>query len=136
MRYLLATDTCVAAIDRVEPVWSRICGRPAYEMAVSSMTEGELRLGALAGAEPARELRRLDGFLAVFREPIAFDSAAARAYAQLRRAAGVEAVGETELIVASVAVANGLILVSGRAREAARLPGVAMESWSGPYPGG
>jgi tRNA(fMet)-specific endonuclease VapC len=136
VRYLLATDTCLAAINRVEPVLSRVYGRPSYELAVASMTEAELRFDALVSEEPDRELRRTDAFLATFRTPVAFDSSSARAYAYLRRSTGAERAGEAELIMASVAVANGLVLVSGRARELAWMPGVAMENWAAPYPGG
>jgi tRNA(fMet)-specific endonuclease VapC len=129
MKYLLDTDTCVFVIHRRHGALERLLQESPDDVAVSAMTEAELRFGALKSQQSARGLVQLKGFL----DPMAvlpFESAAARCHADLRLALLQTPIGERDLVIASVAVANGLILVTHNTREFGRIAGLALEDWA------
>lgn len=128
--YLLDTDTCIWVLRGQ----SRLCGRlkrqSPDDVAVSVMTEAELRYGALKSSAPARNRERVELFLSAPFELLPFDRDAARCHAELRFALRSQPIGERDLVIASIAVARGRILVTGNAREFSRVPGLEVANWS------
>lgn len=63
-----------------------------------------------------------------------FDAAAADEYGKLRAhlATTGQMIGPNDLMIASIALARGLILVTRNVREFARVPGLVIEDWQGP----
>ncbi len=130
MSYLLDTNTCVYAIKRVPNVIDRLRRLSPDDVSVSSVTLAELWFGARKSTKPARTRARLDSFL----DPIAvisFDPAAAEDYAEIRfelERSG-QPIGERDLLIASVARAQGLTVVTHNTREFNRVPALAVEDW-------
>ncbi len=92
------------------------------------MTEAELAYGVLASGDREGNAARTRLLLEPL-EILPFDSDAARAHARIRWAVRKLPIGERDLVIASVAVARGLTLVTGNQREFRRVPELAMEDW-------
>jgi tRNA(fMet)-specific endonuclease VapC len=130
MRFLLDTDTCIWVLREKEPVLSRVRGESPDDLAIASMTEAELRFGALKSVDPVRALARVDAFLAAPIEVLPFDRAAAAWHAKVRYELRAQPVGERDLVIASVALTSDLTVVTGNDREFRRVPGLSVADWS------
>jgi tRNA(fMet)-specific endonuclease VapC len=132
MRVLLDTDTCIYALKQREPVLRKLLATKRSDIAVSVITEAELRTGAAKSSSSAKTLRLVENFL----RPLGileFSSEDAIAYAQLRtrlERAG-KPIGPLDLLIAAQAVARRLTLVSNNEREFSRVPGLRIENWAG-----
>src|SRR5258708_24260643 len=83
MSFLLDTDTCIYALKQHDRVLRELLSRSRSDIAVSVITEAELRTGAAKSRSPRKTLRLVENFLA----PIAildFASSDAVAYAAVR----------------------------------------------------
>lgn len=129
MRYLLDTDTCVFALKHHPEVRRRLSKLSPDDVSVSSMTLAELRFGSLRSQRPARTWRDVEVFLEPIRV-LPFDEAAALSHAELRLALRTKPIGERDLVIASVAGARRLALVTHNTREFARVPGLRCEDWT------
>ena len=129
-RYLLDTDICIWVLRLREPVLARVRATSPDDLAIATMTEAELRFGALNSRDPERNLERLEAFLAAPFEVLSFDREAARHHAELRLAMKQRPIGERDLIIASTATANGLTLVTSNTREFRRVPELETIDWS------
>lgn len=127
-RYLLDTDTCVSALRGRRPVLDRLQSLSPGDVCISSMTEAELGYGVLASRDREGNASRTRLLLEPM-EILAFDSDAAQTHARIRWAVRKLPIGERDLVIASVAVARGLTLVTGNRREFRRVPDLALESW-------
>jgi tRNA(fMet)-specific endonuclease VapC len=128
MPFLLDTDICVFALRHHKVVLDRLAALGPDDVAVASMTEAELLFGACKSREPGRSRASVLAFLA----PIArlpFDSNAARFHAEARFALRERPVGERDLVIASTALANRLVLATHNVRELSRVPGIEIDDW-------
>ena len=131
MRFLLDTDTCIYALKQNERVLAHLLSAAREDVAVSVITEAELRTGAAKSSSPAKTLRLVENFL----EPLMlldFTSSDAVAYAAIRsklEKAGTP-IGPLDTLIASQALPRGLILVSNNEREFRRVAGLAVENWA------
>lgn len=128
MIYLLDTDTCVFALRHSAQVLQRLEAVSPDDVAVCTMTEAELWYGAWKSHDPAGTRRAIDAFLSpIGRLP--FDSEAAERHAELRFSLRAQPIGERDLVIASVASAAGMILITHNQREFRRT-GLPLEDWS------
>jgi tRNA(fMet)-specific endonuclease VapC len=128
--FLLDTDICIYALKQHPGVLARLLATSRPEVAVSVITEGELRTGAAKSAHPARTLRLLESFLAPI-TVLDFVSEDAVAYAHVRaklERSGTP-IGPLDTLIASQAVARGLVLVTNNERELGRI-GVKLDNWA------
>lgn len=131
MKFLLDTDTCIYALKQNPAVLNRLLAQSRDDVAVSVITEAELRTGAAKSTSPARTLRLVENFL----RPLAvveFDSADAAFYAQVRsrlERAGT-LIGPLDTLIAAQAVARKLVLVSNNEREFGRVASLYVENWT------
>ena len=119
MKYLLDTNVCVVALRGKKPlVQARLTAHPPADLAVCSVVVGELCVGAAKSHNPAAEQVKVDNFLAPFRS-LPFDDTAARRYAEIRT--HLEALGtpisDLDMVIAAIALANNLILVTHNTAE-------------------
>ena len=131
MKVLLDTDTCIYALKGNATVLDRLLSRSRADVAVSVITEAELRTGAAKSSSPVKTSRLLENFL----RPLAvvdFTSADAATYAHLRaklERAGTP-IGPLDTLIAAQAVSRKLVLVTNNEREFGRVPGLRLENWS------
>lgn len=131
MKVLLDTDTCIYALKRNASVLDRLLSRSRANVAVSVITEAELRTGAAKSSSPVKTLHLLENFLRPL-EVVDFTSADATTYAQLRaklERAGTP-IGPLDTLIAAQAVSRKLVLVTNNEREFGRVPGLRLENWS------
>lgn len=131
MKFLLDTDTCIYALKQKPAVLNRLLAHSRDDVAVSVITEAELRTGAAKSTSAAKTLRLIENFL----RPLAvveFNSADAASYAQVRsrlERAGTP-IGPLDTLIAAQAVARKLVLVSNNEREFGRVANLRVENWT------
>ncbi len=131
MRYLLDTNTCIYALKQQGGVIDRLGEHSPDDLAVSIVTVAELWFGARKSKRPESNRRRIDAFLKPL-EVLPFDHAAAGVYAELRLALERmgRPIGERDLLIASIALARGLTVVTHNVSEFGRVPGLKVEDWT------
>jgi tRNA(fMet)-specific endonuclease VapC len=129
-RFLLDTDTCIYALKQNREVLERLLATEREDVAVSVISEAELRTGAAKSSSPVKTLRFVENFL----RPLAlieFTSDDAMAYAKVRarlERAGTP-IGPLDTLIASQALARKLTIVTNNEREFRRVAGLAVENW-------
>lgn len=131
MKYLLDTNTCIRHLNRRSPsITEHLHATPEPDIAICSVVKAELFLGAMKSQFPEKTMQKQQAFASRF-VSLPFDDAAALVYARIRGAleqAGTP-VGSNDLMIASIAMANGLILVTHNTREFGRVAGLQIEDW-------
>lgn len=130
MRYVLDTNTCVYALKLQGKVVARLKELVPDDVGVTIVTVAELWFGARKSARREATRREIDAFLEPL-EVLPFDRAAAEHYAEARFALERvgRPIGERDLLIASVALARGLTVVTHNKTEFGRVPGLQMEDW-------
>jgi len=130
MRFLLDTDTCIYALKHERGVLERLLAQSRADVAVSVITEAELRTGAAKSTAAAKTTRLVENFLRPL-TILEFVSSDAVTYAQVR--AKLERVGTPigpfDTLIAAQAVARKLTLISNNEKEFGRVAGLAIENW-------
>lgn len=128
---LLDTNVCIAFLNGVDrPVRDRFLGESPDDLRLCSVVKAELLYGARHSAKVADNLQKLERFFAPF-ESLPFDDAAAEWYgtirAQLKRDA--RPIGGNDLLIAAIAGANDLTLVTRNDAEFRQVTGLRVEVW-------
>ena len=131
MKYLLDTNTCVRHLNQRSPaIIQRLNSLPPYEIAVCSIVKAELFAGAAKSNTPVQTSAKQQEFLNRF-ESLPFDDIAAAIYGPLR--ARLEKlgtpIGPLDMLIASIAIANNLILVTHNTSEFSRVANLKIEDW-------
>jgi len=131
MKYLLDTNTCIAYLagraPRLEEHLKRAVTR---DVVLCSIVKAELLLGAHKSARASKNLARLAIFFRHFLS-LPFDDSVAEA-AGLARAELEKAgtpIGPNDLLIAAIALANNLIVVTNNTGEFSRVHGLLIEDW-------
>jgi len=133
LKYLLDTDTCIYALKQRAAVLERMLSGSRADVAVSVITEAELRTGAAKSSSPVKTMRLVENFLRPL-TLVEFTSSDAASYANVRaklERAGTP-IGPLDTLIAAQAVGRKLILVSNNERELRRVAGLRSENWSRP----
>jgi len=131
MKYLLDTNACIGYLNgRAVGVRQRLESTPPGDMLVCSVVKAELFYGAMKSPDPARTLARQSEFLEPF-ESLPFDDDAAEAYGRVRAYLEKrgEIIGPNDLLIASIALAHGVTLVTHNTEEFKRIPELTLEDW-------
>lgn len=131
MKFLLDTDTCIYALKQNAAVLRHLLAQSREDIAVSVITEAELRTGSAKSAAAAKTLRLVENFLRPL-TVLEFTSADAVSYAQVRaklERAGTP-IGPLDTLIAAQAVARRLAIVSNNAREFSRVAGLQIQNWT------
>jgi tRNA(fMet)-specific endonuclease VapC len=132
--YLLDTNVCIRYLNGQAPgVLQRMKQTPDHELVVCAITHFELLHGGYRSANPTRTLAAQQQFLSRFRS-LPFDDLAADAAARIRAdlAAKGTPIGHYDLLIAGIALAHGLKLVTHNTREFGRVAGLSLEDWEAP----
>jgi tRNA(fMet)-specific endonuclease VapC len=129
---LLDTTVCIDILrDRSPAGLERLDAVGYSQVAMSSISAGELFAGAMKSSRPRENLFAVGRLLSTIRA-LSFDGEAARHYgfirAQMERRG--ERIGDLDTLIASHAVALGAVMVTSNTREFARVPGLVVEDWT------
>jgi tRNA(fMet)-specific endonuclease VapC len=134
LKYLLDTNVCITYMRGKDALLlQRFALHSPADIAVCSVVVAELRYGAEASANPPKEQAKVDAFVAPYLS-LPFDDAAARIFGEVRAAlasAGRQ-IGPLDTMIASIALAHDLTLVTHNTSEFGRVAGLKLEDWQVP----
>jgi len=131
--YLFDTDTLSNLISkRPSPrLLARLAEIPPEEQFTTAITVGELYYGVHKSPRPDYYRERLERLVWPRVQILPFDREAAEVYGELR--AELERQGkplaDADLMIAAIALAHGLTLVTGNVRHFARIADLKVENW-------
>ena len=131
-RYLLDTNICIyIAKGRPLAVRHRFEAHTLQELAMSTITVGELRFGAEKSQFKERTLASIDQLVQMI-QPCALPMHAAHHYGQVRAVLERQGlpIGNNDLWLAAHALAEGWTLVTNNTREFSRVPDLQVENWA------
>lgn len=132
--FLLDTNTCIHLLNESQGNAQRnfLAHSPA-ELRLCSVVKAELLYGARHSQRVEPNLELLSRFFAPL-ESFPFDDRCAEEYGRLRQVLASQGtpIGPNDLMIASIALANDLILVTHNSDEFARVPGLRLVDWEGP----
>jgi tRNA(fMet)-specific endonuclease VapC len=132
MRYLIDTNIWVFYLkERWTPVRRHLENTAPPLISVASVVWAELLAGAERYGNATERKARVEEVLAPF-ACLPFDLAAARRYGPLRYELEKrgESIGRNDLMIASIALAHDLILVTNNEAEFGRIKNLRVEDWS------
>ena len=131
MSYLLDTNICIAFLHRDDLyVRNQLEQLSLDRLVLCSVVKAELLYGARHSQAVAKNLQTLQSFFANFIS-FYFDDKAAEHYGIIHatlRAAG-QLIGLNDILIASIALANDLTVVTRNTREFIKVPGLRLEQW-------
>jgi tRNA(fMet)-specific endonuclease VapC len=128
MKYLLDTNVFIHAAKNAGHVRQELAKHPPTRLATSVITLAELLYGAAKSADPRKTASDWLEVLAPY-HLVEFDKASAIEHPHLRFQLKHQPIGERDLLIASMAVAHKLTLVSHNLAEFQRVPGLHCEDW-------
>jgi len=130
VKYLLDTDTCIFWLKGVASLRERMDAVGIEQVAISKITLAELYFGAHNSAKIEDNLARAET-LAHHIAVLPLNDAALKIFgrvkAELRRQG--QPLPDFDLLIASTALAEELILVTNNTRHYTRIPGLQLENW-------
>jgi tRNA(fMet)-specific endonuclease VapC len=132
VKCLLDTNTCVQFLRHgtASPVATRLAAAMPGDVVLCSVVVAELLFGALRSRDVAKNLAEVRAFVSGFRS-LDFDAAAAEEYAKVRAdlAAKGTPIGPNDLLIAAIALANNLTLITHNTVEFGRVIGLTLDDW-------
>jgi tRNA(fMet)-specific endonuclease VapC len=129
--FLLDTNACIRILNNRSPALvERMRSHDPNELRLCSVTKAELLFGAYNSARPAENLRLLQIFFAPY-VSLSFDDKCTDAYARIRfelQRQGTP-IGGNDMLIAAIALANNLTLITANTREFGRVSGLQFENW-------
>lgn len=130
MIWLLDTNVLIHAVRGRPPgVRGQLQQQSPDDVAVSSITIAELWYGAEKSSSPARRREAWKSVIEPF-QVLAFDRDAAEQHARIRHHLRHRPIGERDLLIAAIALAHDLTLVTHNAAEFSRVPRLRVEDWA------
>ena len=128
MIYLLDTNSCIEQLrGRSSSAFdARLANVKPGDVVLCSVVIAELLYGAARSAQRVRNLAQVRLFCSKFKS-LAFDDVAAEEYGPIRDI-GLP-IGPNDLLIAPIARAHGLTLVTQNTAEFSRVPGLNVEDW-------
>ncbi|HYW20838.1 MAG TPA: type II toxin-antitoxin system VapC family toxin [Nodularia sp. (in: cyanobacteria)] len=131
--YLLDTNVCIIYLKgRSSSVSHYIDNLEVDKISVCSVVKAELFFGSMKSNNPQKNLNIQKSFLQQF-VSLPFDDSCAEVYGKIRAdlANTGTPIGSNDIQIASIALANNLILVTHNVREFSRVEGLKIEDWEG-----
>lgn len=130
LKYMLDTNIVIYTIKNRPEEVRQAFKRHSGQMAISSVTLGELIYGAEKSSQPERNLADIESMQARL-EVLPFEEQAAAHFGQLRAELLRQGkpIGPFDQMIAAHARACGLILVTNNVREFERVSGLRIENW-------
>jgi tRNA(fMet)-specific endonuclease VapC len=128
---LLDTNACIQLWQRKNLTVRRHFSQYSpSDIALCSVVKAELLFGALRSEQKENNLQLLQKLFAPL-QSFDFDDVAAEHYAQIRADLTVQGclIGANDLMIAAIARANQVILITHNTGEFSRVQGLAVEDW-------
>jgi tRNA(fMet)-specific endonuclease VapC len=129
--YLLDTNACIRILNNSSSLLvGRLRDEDPSEIRLCSITKAELLYGARHSSRVADNLRLLERFFAPFIS-LPFDDPCSEHYAAIRADLAIrgQLIGPNDLLIAAIARAHDLVLVTNNGREFSRVVGLRIEDW-------
>jgi tRNA(fMet)-specific endonuclease VapC len=136
MPYLLDANAWIGHLRQTAPtVTQRLSQHPPSDIVLCSVVLAELLFGA-ENSGPAHRTANLALVTGLRQQYVSlpFDDLAAEHYGRIRAhltRLGTP-IGPNDVMIASIAIANGLTLVTHNTNEFSRVPGLSLEDWQIP----
>jgi tRNA(fMet)-specific endonuclease VapC len=132
MSHLLDANACIDHLRRgpASNVSAKLLAAPVGSVFLCSVVVGELLFGARRSKQASATLARVRAFCLPYAS-LPFDDIAADEYSVIRLHLTNlgQLVGPNDLMIAAIALANRVTLVSHNTAEFSRIPGLALENW-------
>jgi len=132
LKYLLDTNIVIYTMKRRPEVVKSRFQQHQSQIAISTVTVGELVFGAEHSQQVERNLADIEAMTALL-ETLPFDSHAAYHFGQIRALLyrKGQPIGPYDMMIAGHARSMGLTLVTNNVNEFERVPGLLLENWTG-----
>ena len=132
LQYLLDTDTCIYLLNGNERVKVRVAQVGIETVGVAILSMGELYFGAYNSTQVQANVERIQSFFSAPGPQILFldekvTEQFGRFKAELRQRG--QLIGDIDLLIACIAVNQGLKVVTNNTRHFERIPGLTLENW-------
>jgi tRNA(fMet)-specific endonuclease VapC len=131
MKFLLDSNTCIRYLNqRSQTVIDRLTETDDDNIFVCSVVKAELFYGAARSHNPVKSREKQVAFFARY-QSLPFDDRAADHYAVIRSFLARDGVpiGPNDLMIAAIALAHDLTLVTHNSSEFSRVPNLRTEDW-------
>lgn len=128
--FLLDTNTLIYFFKQQGQVAVKLQSHPAREVFIPSVVLFELEYGILRSTRPAQQRAGIDLAIKAY-GILAMDHASAKAAASVKHTlelAGTP-IGPCDQLIAGMALANDMTLITRNTREFERVPGLRVENW-------
>lgn len=132
MRYLLDTNICIYIIKKKpESVIKKFEKLKVGSIAISTITLSELYFGVAKSSKPDENLIALQEFISPL-EILDFTISDSVIYGKIRNSLEKKGlpIGAMDLLIASIAKSNDLILVTNNVKEFSRIEDLKIENWA------
>lgn len=129
--WLLDTSVCIPLINRTDQALAdRLLAHAPETICLCSVVKAELSFGAHNSERVAENLQRVERFCSAF-PSLPFDDDAASHYGLIRTLLRREGrpIGANDLMIASIALAGSVRLVTRNWDEFSRVPGLEVDLW-------
>ena len=128
--YLLDTNTLIYFFKQQGQVATHLKNTDASQIAIPSVVLFELEYGVLRSTRPEAQRKGMDAALRAYRVVgLDYNSAKSAAWIKHTLEVGGTPIGHLDQLIAGIALANDLTLVTRNTREFARVPGLKVENW-------
>jgi len=134
MKFLLDSNTCIRYLNQRSPlIIKKLHNTPERDIVVCSIVKAELFYGAMKSQYPQQTLQKQQLFLNRFAS-LPFDDQCALIYGQIRADLAIKGtpIGPNDALIAAIAMANSLTLVTHNIAEFSRIKGLQLEDWEIP----
>jgi len=131
VKYLLDTNICIYLIKQKPlSVLEKLRSNDIKDLALSSITVAELEYGVMKSQNKEQNMDALHRFMIPY-EIVDFTSKSAVKYGEIRTYLEKKGqiIGPMDLLIASIAMVENMILVTNNTKEFKRIPNLKLENW-------
>ncbi|MBN2088610.1 type II toxin-antitoxin system VapC family toxin [candidate division KSB1 bacterium] len=131
MKYLLDTNICIKYLNgQSEAIKNNLELKKPSEITLCSIVKAELFYGAMKSSKPSYNLEKIRYFTDRFIS-LLFDDNAAQIYGNIKSYLEKKGlpIGPNDLLIASIAISQHIILVTNNIGEFSRLDELKIECW-------
>ena len=131
MKYLLDTNVCIVYLNgRNTYLRNKLYQSNPSDIAICSIEKAELFFGAMRSHNPQGNLLKQKRFLSQFKS-LPFEDKAASVFGTIRAELAFKGtpIGPYDLMIAAIALAHNMILITHNVREFKRIDNLQIEDW-------